>query len=49
LRSGFCDSIVCRISSGNGSRPTLTCGGVRNQNRIRGRAWRDRSEAGSSR
>src|SRR6266852_2830269 len=26
-----------RTSSGNGSRPTFTCGGVRNQNRILGR------------
>ena len=37
LRPGFWASIARRTSSVNGSRPTLTCGGVRNQNSTRGR------------
>ena len=33
-----CTSTMCRTSSENGTRPTLTWGGVRNQNSRRGRA-----------
>ncbi len=49
FKSGFCDSIACRISSENGSRPTFTCGGVLNQKRIRGRDCLERSEGASRR